>query len=67
MKINGEIGINYKDAMNWVIKELETKYSLSHSDALKLFAEAIVRNCVMEEIYGECDFLLGKENENDRM
>lgn len=63
MKINGAIGINYKDAMDWVIKEIETKYGLSHSDALKVFAEAIVRNCVMEELYGEIDFLLGKEVE----
>ena len=65
MKIRDATGLSFTDAKQVVIAEVMERYNVDRKDALKLFAEAIIRNCVLEELYGEMDFLLGKEVDDD--
>lgn len=64
MKIKAETGISYRDATESVISEIIERYNVNRRDALKLFAESIIRNCVQDELFGEIDFLLGREEQD---
>ena len=59
MKLNDNTGVNYRDALDGVLRELQEQYHISRKDARRLFAEVITRNCVWDEIIGTCDVLLG--------
>lgn len=61
MKIHGAEGVGYKEATDFVIEKIMNRYSISRKSALKLYAEAIIRNCVIDELMGECDYLIGWE------
>lgn len=63
MEIRDATGLSFTDAKQIVIAEIMERYNVDRKDALKLFAEAIVRSCVLKELYDEMDFLLGKEAE----
>ena len=61
MKIHGATGVGYKEATDFVIDKIMSRYSINRRDALKVYAEAIIRNCVVDELIGECDYLIGWE------
>lgn len=61
MKIENAVGIGYKAALEFVLEDIMKYHGVTREQARKLFAEAIVRNCVLEELYSEINWLLGKE------
>ena len=63
MRINCESGFTFNEAKENVISEIIYRYGVNRKYALKLFAEAIIRNCVQDELFGEIDWLIGKEEE----
>ena len=65
MRIRAEEGFSFREATDSVVTLIMERWGVSRKDALKLFAEAIVRNCVQEELFGEIDWLLGKEIVDD--
>ena len=65
MRIRAEAGFSFREATDSVVSLIMERWGVSRKDALKLFAEAIVRNCVQEELFGEIDWLLGKEIDDD--
>ena len=65
MRLADNTGINFRDALDGCIRDLMERYHISRKDARRLFAEAIVRQCVYNELIGTCDWLLGIENEEE--
>lgn len=61
MRINCEAGFSFNEAKESIVTEIMDRYDVNRKDALKLFAEAIIRNCVQDELFGEIDWLLGGE------
>ena len=61
MKLHDNTGISYRDALDDALRDLQTRYGITRAEARKLFAEAIVRNCVWDEIISMCDWQMGKE------
>ena len=64
MKINGATGIGYRDALDYMTREIQKEFELNRHDAQRLFAETLVRNVVWDEIMATAAVLLGKEREN---
>lgn len=58
MKLHHNTGIGYRDAVDGALNDLQERYGISRSDARKLFAEAITRTCVWDEIISMCDWQL---------
>lgn len=63
MRINGELGVSFTDAKEYVISEIMKDFDLNRKDAMRIFAESIVRNCVIDELWGEIKFLLGRDED----
>lgn len=66
MRLADNTGINYRDALDGCLRDLMEQYHISRQDARRLFAEAISRNCVWDEVLGTCDWLMGIEQEEER-
>ena len=62
MKLHDNTGIGFRDAIDGSLRLLQRRYGISRSDARKLLAEAITRNCVWDEIISMCDWQLEKED-----
>ena len=67
MKIRDNTGFKLTDAIDWALRDLQEHYHISRADARKLLAEAIPRNCVWNEVIAQCDWQLGKEQEDDQI
>ena len=59
MRIKSATGIGYRDAMDYTLNKLQERYDLNRHDALRLFAETIIRNVVQDELIVTADFLIG--------
>lgn len=55
-----------KEAAQSAIDEIMTRLDVSKARATELFKNAIIYNCVIDEIVGQADFLLEKANEDER-
>lgn len=64
MKLHHNIGIGYRDALDGALRDLQKRYKISRSDARFLLADALMRNCVWDEIINVCDWQFGKEANN---
>lgn len=53
--------MGYREALDYMTREIEKQFGLNRRDAQRVFAETIVRNCVWEEIMATASVLLGKE------
>lgn len=62
MRIKDACGVGYKDAIDYCINEMQHKYDLNRRDAMRLFAESVIRNCVQEELFATADVLIGETN-----
>ena len=65
MKITDNLGIGYRDVLDGVLRELQNRYNISRHNARFLFANALPRSCVYDELIGVCDMLMDKENYDD--
>lgn len=65
MKIKDNLGIGYRDVLDGVLRELQSRYKISRHDARFLFANALPRSCVYDELIGVCDMLMDKEDDAD--
>lgn len=65
MKIKDNLGIGYRDVLDGVLRELQSRYKISRNDARFLFANALPRSCVYDELINVCDMLMGKEDDAD--
>lgn len=65
MRLADNTGVGYRDALDGALRDLQERYHINRHEARRLFAEAIVRNCVWDEVIGTCDWLLGIEREDE--
>ena len=59
MKIQLDIDMGYRDALDYLLRQIEIKYQISRADARKLLASSLIRTPVIDEIMATCDCLLG--------
>lgn len=64
MRIRSNTGVKLTDTIDWALRDLMQRYNISRADARKLLAEAIVRNCVWDEIIDMCDWQLELKKED---
>lgn len=58
--------ITTKEAIDGIVdRVLEGNPELSRAMAKKLTVNALIYNCVIDEVLGQVDYLLGKENDYD--
>ena len=67
MRLADNTGIGYMDALDGCIRDLMERYHINRKDARRLFAEAIVRNVVWDEMIGTCNWLLGISNDEEEV
>ena len=65
IRIKDNAGIGYRDALDGILRELQDHYKISRHDARFLFANALCRSCVYDEIIGTCNALLGLPNDEE--
>lgn len=64
MRIKDATGVNFREATDFVMRELMSTYGISRKDAPRLLAECLIRNCVVEEIIGTAAVLIPEEDKN---
>ena len=60
MIIASATGVHFKDATDFMADKLMERHDISRRDALRLLAETLVRNCVVDEILETSDYLIIK-------
>ena len=57
MRINEAAGVGMREATDYLVKELMERHQICRKSALRLLAETLVRNCVVDEILQTSDVL----------
>lgn len=57
MRISEAAGVGMRDATDYLVKELMQRHQISRKAAVRLLAETLVRNCVVDEILATSDAL----------
>ena len=65
IKIKDNAGIGYRDILDGTLRDLQDRYNISRHDARFLFANALCRSCVYDELISTCDVLMGKYNDKE--
>ena len=59
MKLADDTGTTLTQAIDSTLQNLMLDYDISRAQARKLLAECLIRNCVLDEIEGTANWLLG--------
>ena len=65
IRIKDNVGIGYRDILDGTLRELQERYNISRHDARFLFANALCRSCVYDELIGTCNVLMGRHNDEE--
>lgn len=66
MRIKSALGINFKDAADYLIEETMKAHGINRRYACRLLGEALVRTCVVDEIFATEDALIIKKEDSKR-
>lgn len=53
--------VTMTDVIDTIAEDVMAKYNVSKAKARKLVCNALIYNCVTEEVLGQVDFLMGGE------